>query len=379
MQVSGGRPASSHVPIVERGMLLVESAIVYNNLPFFIEAKFNTMIRRIPVARSLVACGLATLMILALQSGPVAAAPYDDASRLFKQGNFSAAMEKIDAAITANPRDARSRFLKGLILTEQNKPADAIGVFTSLTEDYPELPEPYNNLAVLYASQGQYDKARKSLEMAIRTHPSYAVAHENLGDVYAKMASEAYDKALQLDRSNAAAQTKLAMIKDLFSSSVVPGKAGGEQVETPEPAPASAAKPSPQEAKGTVTKPAPVPAAPAPGKADSDAVIAAVEGWAKAWSAKDANGYLSYYAPNFKVPGGEARSAWEATRRERITKPKKIEVVVGSPKVSFDASGRAVVKFRQGYKSDTLDTSGAKTLTLVRNNDRWQILQEKMN
>ena len=377
MQVSFGRPASSHVPIVERGALLVESAIVYNNLPFFIEAKFNTMIRRIPVARSLVACGLATLMILALQSGPVAAAPYDDASRLFKQGNFSAAMEKIDAAITANPRDARSRFLKGLILTEQNKPAEAIGVFTSLTEDYPELPEPYNNLAVLYASQGQYDKARKSLEMAIRTHPSYAVAHENLGDVYAKMASEAYDKALQLDRSNAAAQTKLAMIKDLFSSSVVPGKASVVQAETPEPA---AARPSSQEAKGTATKPAaPVPATPAPARADSDAVIAAVAGWAKTWSAKDADGYLSYYAPNFQVPGGEARPAWEATRRDRITKPKKIEVTVGSPKVSFDASGRATVKFRQGYKSDTLDTSGAKTLTLIKNNDRWQILQEKMN
>src|SRR6266478_4423624 len=95
-------------------------------------------------------------------------------------------------AIADNPRDARARFLKGLILTEQNKPNDAIKVFTALTDDYPELPEPYNNLAVLYASQGQYDKARKSLEMAIRTHPSYAIAHENLGDVYAKMASEAY-------------------------------------------------------------------------------------------------------------------------------------------------------------------------------------------
>ncbi|HEX7811897.1 MAG TPA: tetratricopeptide repeat protein [Burkholderiales bacterium] len=329
------------------------------------------MIRPLLAARNLVACGLATLMMLALQSGAVAAAPYDDASRLFKQGNHAAAMERIDAAIAANPRDARSRFLKGLILTEQNKPADAIGVFTSLTEDYPELPEPYNNLAVLYASQGQYDKARKALEMAIRTHPSYAVAHENLGDVYAKMASEAYDKALQLDRGNAAAQTKLAMIKDLFSSSVVPGKAVA-QAESAEPAPA---RPSSQEAKGPVTKPA----AAAPGKADSDAVLAAVEGWAKAWSSKDAGGYLSYYAPNFQVPGGESRSAWETTRRDRITKPKKIEVTVGSPKVSFDASGRAMVKFRQAYKSDTLDTSGAKTLILVKNNERWQILQEKMN
>src|SRR3954467_4448170 len=202
------------------------------------------------------------LLISQLQLG-YAANSYEDASKLFKQGNYPAALEKIEAVITANPRDARARFLKGLIITEQNRPAEAIKVFTSLTEDYPELPEPYNNLAVLYASQGQYDKARKSLEMAIRTHPSYAIAHENLGDVYAKMASEAYDKALQLDRGNAAAQTKLAMIKDLFSGSVVPGK--GSPQTTAEPgAPATATNP------GTIAvKPA------AQSKADSDAVLAA--------------------------------------------------------------------------------------------------------
>ena len=108
-------------------------------------------------------------------------------------------------------------------------------------------------------------------------------------------------------------------------------------------------------------------------------MLAAVNGWAKAWSSKDANAYLGYYAPGFEVPGGEARANWEATRRDRIVKPKSIEVSVGSPKVSFDANGRAIVKFRQGYKSDTLSTSGAKTLTLVKNDDRWQIIQEKMN
>ena len=100
---------------------------------------------------------------------------------------------------------------------------------------------------------------------------------------------------------------------------------------------------------------------------------------AKAWSNRNADAYLAYYAPGFQVPGGEARANWEATRRDRIVKPKLIEVTVGSPKVSFDANGQAVVKFRQGYKSDTLNTSGAKILTLVKNNDRWQIVQERMN
>ncbi len=139
-----------------------------------------------------------------------------DANKLFKQTQYSQALDKVNEILTKKPKDAQARFLKGLVLTEQNKADEAIKVFLALTNDYPELPEPYNNLAVLYANQGQYDKARLSLEMAIRTHPSYATAHENLGDIYAKMASQAYDRALKLDHSNTATQTKLAMIQDLF-------------------------------------------------------------------------------------------------------------------------------------------------------------------
>ena len=147
---------------------------------------------------------------------------YQQASKLFRSGQQAQALERVDNFLKGNPKDARARFLKGLILTEQNKPADAINLFTGLTEDYPELPEPYNNLAVLQASQGQYDKARAALEIAVRTHPSYATAHENLGDIYAKMASQSYDKAQQLDKSNTAAQTKLKLVNELFMSSARP-------------------------------------------------------------------------------------------------------------------------------------------------------------
>src|SRR5688572_2652965 len=170
---------------------------------------------------------------------------YQEATKLFRAGQHAQALERVDNFLKTNPKEARARFLKGLIFTEQGKPADAIKIFTGLTEDFPELPETYNNLAVLYASRGQYDKARSSLEMAIRTHPSYATAHENLGDIYAKMASQAYDKALQLDKGNTVAQTKLNLIKDLFSASprapkpAVTGKAeppGKIAIVTPKPA-----------------------------------------------------------------------------------------------------------------------------------------------
>jgi len=152
-------------------------------------------------------------------SGAVAAAPADDlreAQKLYQAGKLAPALEKVDAYLKTQPREPQGRFLKGLILTEQKKTQEAIQVFTGLTEDFPELPEPYNNLAVLYASQGNYDKAKSALELAIHTHPSYATAHENLGDIYAQLASRAYDRALQLDKNNAAAQVKLSMVKDIF-------------------------------------------------------------------------------------------------------------------------------------------------------------------
>jgi Flp pilus assembly protein TadD len=189
---------------------------------------------------------------------------YKEASTFYKQGQMGPALERVNTHLSSKPKDAQGRFLKGLILTEQKKPSEAIAVFTTLTEDYPELPEPYNNLAVLYASQGQYDKAKTALELAIHTHPSYATAHENLGDIYTQLASRAYDKALQLDKTNTTAQNKLAMIKDLFggrpSSAGAPTKVAIAPVQPPAPTKAPEVKPEPQKPV-VVATPAPAPIA----------------------------------------------------------------------------------------------------------------------
>jgi tetratricopeptide (TPR) repeat protein len=318
----------------------------------------------------------------------------EEANKLFKQGQFDRALERVEAHLKANPKDARGRFLKGIIFAEQRKPDDAIKVFTELTQEYPELPEPYNNLAVLYASQGQYEKARSALEMAIRTHPSYATAHENLGDIYAKMASQAYDKALQLDKANAPLQTKLNLIKDLFVGSERPPKPGTGK---PEAAKLALSTPT-QEVSPPVTQPqaktpaaaaksAPVktaPAKPAPAKAlakpasNPEEVLSALNMWAKAWSENDVPGYLSHYATDFKTPNGEPRASWEAQRKARIAKPRKIQVDVESPKVVFSDSGRVTVTFRQRYRSDDLNISSSKTLVMVKSGDRWLIQQERV-
>ncbi len=187
---------------------------------------------------------LAVSSVWALASSPLALADeFADVTKLMRSGQASEAMVKIDAFLAKNPRDMQMRFVKGVVLTEQGKTAEAITVFTKLTEDHPDLPEPYNNLAVLFAASGQYDKARAALDMAIRTNPSYATAYENLGDVHAKLASQAYDKALQLDSGNANAKSKLTLLRTLGGNNAkdMAAKAGATKgAATPAPAPAPA-------------------------------------------------------------------------------------------------------------------------------------------
>ncbi|HEU0233685.1 MAG TPA: tetratricopeptide repeat protein [Gallionella sp.] len=311
-----------------------------------------------------------------------------DAHKLFKQGQHSQALDKVNGFLASKPKDAQARFLKGLILTEQGKTAEAIKTFSALTEDYPELPEPYNNLAVLYASQGQYDKAKLALEMAIRTHPSYATAHENLGDIYAKMASQAYDRALQLDRSNTATQTKLAMIQDLFAGGTrgktAPARNNPVLSKAEVAAPAHEAASQPEPVKPEPVAPAATKPAPAgkntqtpPATNNSGEVLKTVNAWAAAWSAKDVKKYLSFYAADFRIPDGESRADWEAARHERISKPKSIQVGISGAAVTFSDSNHATVKFHQSYRASHLKTSGNKTLLMVKSGGNWLIQEER--
>jgi tetratricopeptide (TPR) repeat protein len=345
------------------------------------------------------------LAVSLLASGMAFADDYSDVNRMLRAGQLAEANAKVDQFLATKPRDAQMRFLKGVILTEQSKPGDAISTFTKLTEDFPELPEPYNNLAVLYASQSQFDKARAALEMAIRTNPSYATAHENLGDVYAKLASQAYSKALQLDNTNTGVQPKLSLIRDLFAA---PGAKGTRPVTvaaaptpapTPSPAPAPTATPAPAPvakappAPAATPTPAPVaaapvapaptvkPAAPTPAPAPASAssgnasqeVSAAVQNWAAAWSAKNTPEYFNAYGKDFDAPGG--RRTWEEERKKRILGKNKISVKLSDVAISINGN-KAQAKFRQEYNADALAVSSRKTLDLVKAGERWVIVKE---
>ena len=359
--------------------------------------------------RSSLHAAIAAALLVASSAVGAQTLDLQEINKLLKAGQPQVALDRVNVYLTTKPKDALARFIRGLAQAELGKTNDAIMTFQALTEDYPELPEPYNNLAVLYSSKGQFEKARVALELAIQTHPSYSTAHENLGDIYAKLASQAYDKALQLDKANGMVATKLNLVRDLFSinpkanvapritavaagmtsapvttvAAALPARTAIAAPVAPSPSPAGVSPPS---AAAKVDAAKPVMAAPVAAVAavvsvagDSSAdVLNAVNKWAKDWAGKNPDGYLAAYAKSFKPEDGSSRSAWNAARRERITTPKRIKVEVLGATVEMTSATEAKVTFRQAYSSDALQTRSRKTLTLVKEGASWRIVRERV-
>ena len=137
--------------------------------------------------------------------------------KLIAAGQGKQALTRAELHLAKNPRDAQMRFVRGVILTDLSDTTAARGAFQQLVDDFPELPEPYNNLAVLYAADGELDRARRALEMALLAKPDYATAHENMGDVYLQMAAEAYQRASALQPTNRAISTKLNLTREIVT------------------------------------------------------------------------------------------------------------------------------------------------------------------
>jgi tetratricopeptide (TPR) repeat protein len=346
------------------------------------------------------------LLLAAATCGAVlpalAAIEHEEVDKLMQAGKLDEAMVKAEAFLKDKPRDPQMRFLKGVIQLDTGKRNEAIAAFTQLTLDAPELPEPYNNLAVIYASQNQFDKARAALESAIRTNPSYATAQENLGDVYARLASQAYSKALQLDQNNTAVQPKLAVIRTLFTPTPPGAKPTALIAAAPPPAPAPVAKAAPAPAPAPAAPPPPVKvaaapapvaaapkapeAAPAPAPAPAPAaantaanaeVESAVRAWASAWASQDMDRYLAAYGSEFTPAGGQSRKNWEEDRRARIVGKSSISVNIENLAIKVDGQN-ATAKFRQIYRADNLNVSSRKTLEMQRSGNQWHIRKESV-
>jgi Flp pilus assembly protein TadD len=156
-------------------------------------------------------CVMGLWAVVAWASDPAAV------QQLLREGRTAEALLSVDQGLKTRPQDLQWRFLRGVVLAEQNKLAEAEAQFIQLVAERPDLPEVYNNLAVVYSRQDQYEKARQALEMSVRLQPRNALAHENLGDVYAKLAAQSYARALDQQPGDTGLPMKLALVRELFS------------------------------------------------------------------------------------------------------------------------------------------------------------------
>ena len=323
---------------------------------------------------------LSSLFLLTVPA--YAATALEQAQTLIKSGKNEQALGMITSVLEKEPQHIEARFMQGILLTRLNRIEEAEQAFIRLTQDKPELPEPYNNLAVIYAAQGKFEEARHALTQAINTHPSYATAHENLGDIYAKMASRAYNQALELDVDNLNIREKLLLINELFPVQQS-GRTSVAMNEDTTVKPVTGTTPpvTGSTAIEAVKKDViPEKVEPEPDTTDDDAnqkILTRIDEWAQAWSAQDIDAYLGFYSSEFTPTKNMTLSSWKAQRRKRLVKPSFIRVSYESPQIKLINPGLARVTFSQSYQSDNYSDRVKKALILRLEDGDWNIVEEK--
>ncbi len=134
---------------------------------------------------------------------------------LLARGQAQAALERLQSRGSALPlahgrqgaqgtqatpgtpgQDTELRFLHGVALMDLHLNAEAMAWFESMTQDHPELPDPFNNIALLHVRAGRLEPARQALETALRNDPSYRTARANLGLVHLMLAVQAFEQVV---------------------------------------------------------------------------------------------------------------------------------------------------------------------------------------
>ena len=260
----------------------------------------------------------------------------------------SRALVEIDLLLESDSNNHNLLFLRAVTLTKLEQKDLAIKTYISLIEKFPKLPEPYNNLAVLYAEQNKLLEAKQILEKALKTNNSYSIAHINLGDVYTRMASDAYRKAFELDESPVA-NNKLQLINELFSYS--PNMQRNDLVDT---APKSEIKSKEQKL--------------------ADLALF-VERWKTSWEDKDLETYFSSYSKYFKVKGDINYKDWKRTRTEKIINKKEINIQLTKIKYKFK-EGLWFINMSQAYNSGNYSDKENKTLVIINESGDYKIIEE---
>lgn len=290
----------------------------------------------------------AMLLCLLAAIAPAGATSLQELQTLLDQKRYGAAVEAGTELLQQHPEGERLRFLLAYAYQMNGQTEEAIALYRALIADNPNLPEPRNNLAMIYLERGDYDRASQMLIDAINSHPSYATAYDNLSRIYKGIASEAYRRAVSESSEPAKYRHDIELTPIAHLESLPPGKDAGSL-------PADAIE-----------------------KANRETLlIEAVRRWARAWSEKNFDAYTGYYAGDYRADYA-TREQWIAQRRSRILRPGEIRVAVDDFEIRSQSENRAIIDFKQAFDSPTYSDRVVKRLVLNRLGDQWKITEERV-
>lgn len=320
----------------------------------------------------------ASLFAVALVSVTQYSGDIDRAKQLINNGDSDAALLELESEIARNP-NPEAEFLRAVTLQGIGKRTQAMEAYAQMVQSYPELPEPYNNLAVMHAEDKNFDKAEQMLKRAISTNKTYATAYENLGDIHSQQASDAYNQALALSPANSkTVEVKLNLIDNILLPPNLRKPVMQASTSQPRQSASSSQTGAKPISRPVVSQTTDSQATQNNSVSSSDlsAVDTLVRQWARAWSDKDVATYLSYYSDNFKPLNGASKAAWAKYRAEKLQAPSFINVAVTDLNITRTSRGLRA-SFAQNYQSDTYEDNVLKSLELVNTAQGWKIQSEQ--
>jgi tetratricopeptide (TPR) repeat protein len=316
-----------------------------------------------------------TVLCCLLVSGMAFAA--DSMQQLIEQKQYAQAVQAGEQILRQTPNHASTRFLTAYAHQMTGETDKAIKMYQALIRDKPELPEPRNNLAMIYLGKGDYDQASQLLISAINTNISYSIAYANLSQVYKGIASESYRRAVSqsdapakythdieltaitwLDNQDTTTTTQIASLPTTKATSTDP----------------VIKEPAVKISTVAVSKPTPT----LVNAANQDTLlIEKVRKWAKAWSSKDFANYTASYASDYRDKFS-THTQWVEYRRGRILGPGSIKVEIADFTVKQRDSNRATVDFTQAFSSPRYSDRVVKRLEFHRVGSQWKIASERV-
>ncbi|MDH5353260.1 MAG: tetratricopeptide repeat protein [Gammaproteobacteria bacterium] len=268
----------------------------------------------------------------------------DSLQQLVDQRDYKAAGEMGETLLAEQPRKADIKFLTAYALQMDGQTSKASAMYRDMIREYPELPEPRNNLAMIYLAKGDYDGASKLLVEAINTHNSYATAYQNLSRIYTGIASEAYRRALSESSEPAkySHNIELAALTQIESFEPVVRSSQGSELS-----------------------------------ADKNLFFNQIRQWAKAWSDKDFSTYTGFYSTEHR-PDFDTHADWVEYRRQRIMRPGEINIVVSDIEIRALNENRAIIDFKQSFESLSYSDRVKKRLVFNRTGSVWKIIDERV-